>query len=212
MSRWTSSVLTGLACCLALPALAALGCPPPPPLTQDYLKKTVRVEIQGKLTHVQSRLEGPRDPRFPMPDIAYIDFWQVSAGGKTYQLDFRGGKHFFDLANKLEGKTAIVTGTLDGALVRVTEMKADEDYVKETTEVEVRGHLQLIYTIFPNVGTNRVERDLAAVKIAVDGKTYKLNLTPDLSKLAETLDGKAVVLTGVLDKDAITVKTLKAAE
>src|SRR5437899_1315324 len=79
MSKWTSVVLAGLTCCLALPALTALSCPPPPPLTQDYVKKTVRVEIKGKLSHVRRENDGS-DPR----DIAFIDYWRVSAGDKTY--------------------------------------------------------------------------------------------------------------------------------
>jgi hypothetical protein len=106
----------------------------------------------------------------------------------------------------------IVTGTLDGSTVHVTGLKADDEYVKEATEVEVRGQLQLLYTLFPNIGTNRIEKDLAEVNIVVDGKTYKLDPMPELLKLAQTLDGKVVVLTGILNQDTIAVKTLKAAE
>jgi hypothetical protein len=199
MSKWTSVVLTGLVCGLALPALTALGCPPPPPLTQDYLKKTVRVEIKGKLSHVRRKNDGS-DPR----DIAFIDYWQVSAGGKAYQLDFRGGKHFFDLAGKLEGKPVIVTGTLDGALVRLTEMKADQDYVKETIEVEVRGRLQSVPL--------RCGPGSKAWSVVVDSKTYSLDFAaPELRKLADSLDGKTAIITGVFQDAVITVKTLNAA-
>jgi hypothetical protein len=204
MSKWTSVVLTGLACCLAPTALTALGCPPPPPLTQDYLKKTVRVEIKGKLVHVH-RENDRSHPRFAMLDIAFIDYWQVVVGDRAYELDFRGGKHFFDLANKLKGKTVMVTGTLDGGVVRLTEMKADEDHIQETTEVEVRGRLQSVLL--------RCGPGSKAWSIVVDGKTYSLDFaTPELRKLAETLDGKTAVITGDLKDDAVAVKTLKAAE
>jgi hypothetical protein len=200
MSKWTSVVLTGLACCLALPALTALGCPPPPPLTQDYLKKTVRVEIKGKLSHVRRENDGT-DPR----DIAFIDYWQMSAGGNTYQLNFRGNKHFFDLAGRFEGKTVIVTGTLDGSVVGLSEIKADEDYVKETTEVEVRGRLQSVPL--------RCGPGSKAWNVVVDGKTYFLEFaTPELRKLADSLDGKTAVITGTLQDTGIAVKTLKAAQ
>jgi hypothetical protein len=199
MSKWTSVALAGLTCCLALPALTALSCPPPPPLTPDYLKKTVHVEIKGKLSHVQLDMVVPVEPRHP------FDFWQIIAGGKTYRLDFLGGKHFFDLANKLEGKAVIVTGTLDGGVVRLSEMKADEDYVKWTTAVEVRGRLQSVPL--------RCGPGSKAWSVVVDGKTYSLDFaTPELQKLAEPLDGKTAVITGDLKNDVITVKTLNAAE
>jgi hypothetical protein len=205
MSKWTSVVLTALACCLSVPALSletARGCPPPPQLTQDYVKKTVRVEIQGKLSHLQMAVT---EPRFPKPPAVY-DFWQISAGGKTYRLDFGAGKDLLDLANKLESQTVIATGTLDGTVVHLTGLKADEGSVKETTEVEVRGRLQSLLT--------RCGPGSRAWQVVVDGKTYSLDFaTPELRKLAETLDGEAVVLSGTQNNDAvISVKTLTAAD
>src|SRR5262249_16032053 len=98
MFKWTALVWTGLACCLALPVLAGnlardesreWACLPPP-ITQDYLKKTVRVELMGKLSHIQNWHEGERDPRYPMPNIIFIDFWQIEADGMNYRLDLSG--------------------------------------------------------------------------------------------------------------------------
>jgi hypothetical protein len=207
MLKWTTAVLAGLACCLTLTALNAgtdMGCLPPP-LTQDYVKKTVRVEIKGKLEHVRIWLEGPRDPKFPTPDIAFLDYWQITVGGKTYRLEFPEQKYLTDLADKLAGKTAIVTGTLNGDTVQVAGLKADEDSVKQTTEVEVRGRLQAVLL--------RCGPGSKAWNVIVDGKTYFLDIAdPRLRPTAETLDGKDVLITGVMNDDTITVKTLKAAQ
>jgi hypothetical protein len=236
MFKWTTLVLTGLACCLTLPAVDAgtdMGCLPPP-LTQDYLKKTVRVEIKGQLVRVRRENDGS-DPR----DIRFITVWQVSANGKTYTLDF-GRTHLYATdrlhtlialppwmelpgkAEKLAGKTVIVTGTLDGTTVHVTDLKADDEFVKETTEVEARGQLSALYLelIRPLIPEQRLtERpesfppQLVAWNFVVDGQTYTLTFaTPELESLAKKLDGKAVVLTGELKNNVITVKTLKAAE
>jgi len=209
MFKWTTVVLAGLACCLTLPALNAdtdMGCLPPP-LTQDYVKKTVRVEIKGKLEHVRIWLEPDdvRDPGFRTPTPAFLDYWEILVGGKSYMLKFPEQKYLTDLANKLAGKTAIVTGTLDGDTVRVGGLKADEDSVKQTTEVEVRGRLQVVLL--------RCGPGTRAWEVVVDGKTYLLDMTDaQLRKTAETLDGKDVLISGVMNDDLITVKTLKAAE
>ncbi len=104
-----------------------MGCLPPP-LTQDYLKKTVRVEIKGKLEHIRVPPAGERGRQFPMPNIGFLDYWQITVGGKTYTLDLGTNtdvekgpltRGFADDANKLAGKTVVVTGTLDGDTVQV---------------------------------------------------------------------------------------------
>jgi hypothetical protein len=229
MFKWTTVVLAGLACCLTLPALNAgtdMGCLAPP-LTQDYLKKTVRVEIKGKLERLRVWLEPDdvRDPTFHTPKIGFLDSWHVTVGGKTYVLDLGINsdveqratvRDFSGLANKLVGKVVIVTGTLGGDTVHVMGMKADEDYVKQTTEVEARGQLRAEYRELVRPDAPQLLERFPPIidwSFAVDGKTYTLKFaTPELEKLAKALDGKAVVLTGTLDKDTITVKTLKAAQ
>lgn len=222
MFKWTTAVLAGLACCLTLPALNAgtdIGCLPPP-LTRDYLKKTVRVEIKGKLRHVHIWLEPDDvfDPTFPkQPQTHFLDYWEITASGKTYMLVFPERKTLTDEANRLAGKSVILTGTLAGDTVHVTGLKADEEHVKQTTEVEARGQLSAIYlepiiTVCV-VGRPEVPIPVVAWNFIVDGKTCTLTFaTPELEKLARTLDGKAVVLTGTLDHDTITVQTLKAAQ
>jgi hypothetical protein len=236
MFKWMTLMCTGLACCLTLPALNAgtdMGCLPPPP-PQDYLKKTVRVEIKGQLVRVRRENDGSdrRDSRF-------ITAWQINANGKTYTLDLGETRWYviekvhttiaplpeMGLSGKAEnfaGKTVIVTGTLDGTTVHVTDLKADDEYVKETTEVEARGQLSAIWLelLRPLIPEERLSQrperfppQLVAWNFFVDGKTYILTFaTPELEGLARKLEGKAVVLTGELKNHTITVKTLKAAE
>jgi hypothetical protein len=233
MFKWTTLVGTALACCLTMTAVNAgpdMGCLPPP-LRQDYLKKTVRVEIKGKLAHVRTLSQVWM--RFPGPSSEMVDLWQITVGGKTYTLDLgptlqyardRGRSliampPWMDIqwqAEQLAGKTVIVTGTLDGTTVHVTALKADDEFVKETTEVEARGHLSATYLeTFKagRFGNPDFVVPVAAWNFVVGGKTYNLAFaTAELEQLARKLDDKAVVLTGDLDKDTITVKTLKAAE
>ena len=206
-----------------------MGCLPPP--RADYLKKSVRVEIKGTLVHLVKPSEVPLN--FSGPSSEIVEVWQITVGGKTYTLDLGPTLQYardrvqslialppwLDLqqqAGRLIGKTVIVTGTLDGATVHVTGLKASDEYVKETTEVEARGRLLGITmrcVKAPDPGHPDILLPLVAWNFVVDGKTYTLAFAnPELEQFARTLDGKFVVLTGVLDKDTITVKTLKAVE
>jgi hypothetical protein len=209
MFKWMTAVLAGLACCLTLPALdagTAVGCLPPP-LTRDYLKKTVRVEIKGKLEHVRIWLEPDdvRDQTFPMPNLPFVDYWQITVRGKTYMLAFPEQKPLTDQADKLAGKSVILTGKLDGETVHVTGLKADEECVKQTTEVELRGRLKAVLL--------RCGPGSKAWTVVVDGQEHFLDLADaQLLKTAETLEGKDVLITGVMSVYDIHVKTLKAAQ
>jgi hypothetical protein len=205
MFNWTSLVLAGLVCGLTVPAgegPQALGCLPPP-ITQNYVKKMVRAEIKGKLKHVHGKNRDD-DPFYGRLDIAIIDYWRIDVGGKSYRLGFNGDEHLTDLAGKLEGQTVIVSGILDGNRLALTDMRADEGYVKETTEVTVRGELRALLV--------RCGPGSKLWDVVVDERTYTLDLaTPALKQQAEALDGKTVVLTGTLQGAAITVKTLEGA-
>jgi hypothetical protein len=100
MSKWTSVVLTGLACCLtlsAVPARTALGCPPP--VTQDSLQDTTAIEVRGRLQSVLLRC-GPGSRA-----------WQVVVDNKTYGLDF-ATPELARQAEALDGKTVVITGAL----------------------------------------------------------------------------------------------------
>jgi hypothetical protein len=114
MSKWTSVVLTGLACCLTLPALSletALGCPPPPPLTQDAIKKTAEVEVRGRLEALLLRC-GPGSKA-----------WIVIAEGKSYILQFATAE-LLTTAEALDGKDVALTGALDNGTLTVQTLKA----------------------------------------------------------------------------------------
>jgi hypothetical protein len=99
--------------------------------------------------------------------------------------------------------------------VQVTGLKADDEYVKETTQVEARGRLSAIYLrcLKPaSPGQPGVLVPGILWKFSVNGKTYTLSIaSPELERLARTLDGKVVLLSGELRKDTIVVKDLKAA-
>jgi len=124
-------------------------------------------------------------------------------------------KDITDLANKLVGKTVIVTGTLENGVVHLTSLKADDEYVKETTELEVRGRLEEVIAYLKDIGFPNSPPDMISLgwNVVVDGKAYTVTFNgPELLTLAKYLNGKTVVLTGELKDDIITVKTLKAAE
>jgi hypothetical protein len=126
-------VWTGLGLLITLPALAAerpkpaVDCRPvikcPAPLPQDYFKKTILVEIKGKLVEVwasdpwlEYAKRDPRPPRFPMPrpPIRYkYKVWQITANGQTYHLDWNGNSQLAKLAEKLKGKSVRLIGRGD---------------------------------------------------------------------------------------------------
>jgi hypothetical protein len=185
------------------------------PLTPDYLKKTVRVEVLGKLTFI-SPFELPRDSQYPMPGV-FPGISQISANGKTYQLQFP--RNLIKQAEKLSGQRAIVSGILNGTTVQITDLKADDtiwlmrgpgpEYVKETTDVESRGQLQAIRLTIGDVFDDPGISVILGWNLIVDGKTYTLELTPEMCKLAVKLEGNEVILNGILDKNTITVNSLK---
>jgi hypothetical protein len=203
--------LVGTALCLALPALAApaddvsqWSCSPP--LTNDSLKKTTRVEIKGRLWRIVAQLVRPlleRQPHRPVPPL--VD-WQISAGDKTYSVDFASNRELEQLAEKLGNQTVILTGTREGDTVHVTELKAaHDDYVKETVEVEVHGRLQ-------SADVPREFPPYTNWTITVNGSLYGLDFSaaPGLEKLARVLDGTTVRISGTLQGNTVVVKDLKA--
>ncbi len=125
MSRWTSVALTGLACCLTLPALSArtaLGCPPP--LTQDQVKKATEVELRGRLQSVLLRC-GPGSKA-----------WQVVADGKTYSLDF-ATPELAQQAATLDGQAVALTGTLNNnQIISVKTLTAADDLIIDLPQIQ----------------------------------------------------------------------------
>src|SRR5262249_24042892 len=106
--------LSGLSLFLVWPVLAAEptdrgmnvgGCRTP----ADYIKKTVTVEIQGKLRQIDITHEKYPGPLAP---AILIMGWEVTANGKSYRLEF-GNDQLRQLAWKLEGQTVMLTGRLE---------------------------------------------------------------------------------------------------
>jgi hypothetical protein len=215
--------LTALA--LGLPALAAdvrdFGCLPPPPPPEGHVKKTVRVEIRGKLTQREEilwrKLIDERDDiRLPMP---YFRVWEISVGGKTWTLDFGPSPELSLKAGLLEGQTVVLEGTVEGDAVRVTSLKEAQGdaFVKETVDVEIKGRLQGMWLeLARTTDLRNPERHPPVViwTVTAEGQSFTLDFgtAADVRKLAETFDGRMVVLTGTLRDGNVIVKTLKVDE
>jgi hypothetical protein len=154
---WKKLVLLGghLAC-LGLPAFAAADVIVDGPVA----KKTIPVELKGKLQH---RIEPRDDPRLPhlmnLPadpkqrdkETMPVDVWEVVVDGKAYELDFDNKHDLWALAEKSVGQTVLVKGTWDGDRVHVASLKADPEHVKKTVTVEVKGRLMAIYALLLEV-------------------------------------------------------------
>src|SRR5262249_114101 len=139
---WKKSLLLALLVCLGGSAAFACGpaveTPQPPTdgwLLKDYVKKTLTLDVSGKLTVAYFRCLGP--------DGKPLVVVSLTAGGKTYRLDF-AAKERLETAKQLDGLTAHVVGTLDGSTLRVTKLEAGSgDAVRETVAVEMRGTLHV---------------------------------------------------------------------
>jgi hypothetical protein len=213
-------IVTGLGLFLTLPALAQeksapLKCSPDGSATQV-------LELKGVLRHVKGALT--KNP--PVP----FEYWELHTAGKTYYLDLRG-KQLLALAEKLVNRPVVVTGIPEPAspTIRVTGIKADE-YVKETIQVEIRGKLgswrepNLIKPLpFPidkpdpwiKPWPPRPIPQIVTWWIYYDGgKYYELEFggRAELLKLAKTLDGKQVVVTGTRAGQVIHVASMKVPE
>jgi hypothetical protein len=192
----------------------------------EFVKEKIIVEIRGRLVAHRGvpewlihpmlpddLLPRPRPPREPGP----VAEWVIYLGEKSYGLDFEGHKELLQLAKELDGKGVIVTGTRVGEVIHVTGMKADEGSYKETLTVEIQGQLRAP-TFDEDDIRHRKDRVLevfrAPTTITADGKTYRLVFGDDwrLKKLARSLDGKTVVVTGTLKDSVVTVTGLRSAD
>jgi len=199
----------------------------------EHVKKTVKVEVKGRLTAIYARLlEVPEElikarvPRdFPPYDPAPM--WQIVVGDKTYSLDFEGAEGLMGKANELSGRTVVLTGELENdTTIRVTGMKADDEYFKVTeTRAEVKGKLQYVVT-HPVTGkvimvcdslplTESFNRNwVVNYGFVVDGQTYILDLHGDnyLEASAQKALGLTATASGVLNGDRLKVDSLTCDE
>jgi hypothetical protein len=157
----------------------------------ELLKKTVRVEIEGKLVILYPACDGE----------AII---QIQAAGKTYWLTF-ASKELREKALTLQPAGWRVTGILEKETVHVESMTASGgDSEKETVLVEMKGKLTVRWVRCP--GSPFME-------IQVHGHPYSLQFTDStLRKLAEKLDGQVVLVKGTLAEQAVQVEDLEIAE
>jgi hypothetical protein len=213
---WKKSLLLAFLLCLAGPAAFACGPavePPQPPtdawLLKDYVKKIITLDAHGKLTVAYFRCLGP--------DGKPLVVVSLTAGGKTYHLDFAAAKELLETAKQLDGGTARVVGTPDGSALRVTKLEAGSgDAVQETVAVELRGTLRIEPWTIPLCPVPRGSegwRFFQKVEVTSEGKVYALDLgdRDNQWQVAEKADGGAVVVTGTLVDGRVIVSSISPA-
>jgi hypothetical protein len=225
--------LTGMSLLLGLPVLAADKAAPAknvggcviarPAPVQNYFKKTIFVEIKGKLQQVEIDLlmqfaeKGDRPPRFPMPRLPVTrKVWQVTVNGQPYDLNFQGDTELEKLAQKLKGKTVKLVGRLEeprdiirplrGPGSKILEIGRfwQENPVVFLTRLEavegeyVRETVQVVLRGKLNLDTRFGCPPVKAAAIQVNGQSYLVDFGSNqaLHQLAKKLDGKTVILTG----------------
>jgi hypothetical protein len=172
MRRMLWLCLTGLALCGG----SVFGQLP----QNDYIKRTVLVEVRGKLRLV--------DTKAPNPAVRLL------SGGTEYHLDFDDAS-LRKRARKLDGRTVLVKGTLRERVIAADSLDADEgDYVIEKTFVKVKGEITESRTGGPSPDW----------QISANGRRYDLvfNPQPELLELAKQLRGRTVVLAGTLGSES----------
>jgi hypothetical protein len=163
----------------------------------DYVKKTVHVEMKGRFLFRADGLDILR------PDSRLL------VNDKTYVVDLGNNRDLWTAAAGLDGHTAIVTGTLDGDRITATAIKADQEFIRKTLKVEVSGRLYW--------NKNLLHRLVPEFQLASGREFFALDFDDTgLRKLAETLSGDDVIVTGTLtadvfSNDRIAVTSLKAA-
>jgi predicted RNA-binding protein with TRAM domain len=174
------------------------------------VKTSVQVEIKGKLIQGERIQKGVMgNARGEWPYYGYA--WSIRIGKDTYHLDLGGSVTQDWVARGLAGQMVIVTGTLVGDRVKVTDLKEDKDSVTKTTVVEVRGRLcqQLVRDNWVHPKGYDVSRLSMAWVVRAEGKTYVLDFSKGLPPSIARLNGQTVVVTGTLNGDRIAVTDLK---
>ena len=180
--------------------------------------KYALVEIKGKLCKTlripehwyhpdlfersapRERAFAPRNPhvpddRFPMPNLGPIDRWTITVAGQTYELTF-DSKDLRKLAEKLNGKVVVVTGTPRNYHIHVTGMKAEEsESAREKATTEVYGQVKRLKINGP------LGDSYECWGLTINGETYELDFggLKDLAEMTKNLGGTVVTVSGVLE-------------
>jgi hypothetical protein len=164
----------------------------------------VNVEIRGRLCQITRELPLWGDPQpylnKDVPELSILgrrllDEWTITADGKTYYLDFDDAA-MLKQAEKLNTSAVIVTGTPKGFAIHVTSLQADESKCpKQAVSTEVKGMMKQSF------GPSPWSKADLHWELTIKGQVYELDFGAfkDLADMASDLDGKAVVLTGVLE-------------
>jgi hypothetical protein len=159
----------------------------------------INVEIRGRLGLRVRELPNWLDPElYQKADILARrcrDEWTVTADGKIYPLAF-DDPALLKQAEKLNSKAVIVTGTPSDFALHVKSLIADEsDCPKEKIITEGKGQVKHM------IGGNPLREAYECWGLTINGQTYELDFggLKDVADLAKDLDGKVVVLTGVLE-------------
>ena len=176
------------------------------------------VEIKGKLCHThwipehwyypgpferlapRERAFAPCNPhvpddRFLMPNWGPIDRWTITVAGQTYELTF-DSEDLRKLAEKLNGKVVVVTGTPRKYTIHVTGMKADEsESARDKVTTEVHSQVKRLKINGP------LGDSYECWGLTINGETYELDFggLKDLAEMTKNLSGTVVTVSGLLE-------------
>jgi hypothetical protein len=188
----------------------------------DCAKDKIAAEIRGKLEIVE---DSPKHP-----GLQQLAIWRghlaVRANGQEFRLDLAGsGLDMWELNRQYRGQTVLVTGILEGDQVRVKAVKSDGEYILKTVTVEIKGKLQCLW-IDPETGKFLSAHDTwgayeciqTVPGLVVDGKVYRLQDDPKIpakenpEKKYRELCGRTVAVTGTLEGETVTVRSIQAVD
>jgi hypothetical protein len=191
-------------------------------LSEDWTNwqvEKIAVEIKGKLGMVEDIPQGP-GPHFAI----WKGHLVVRANGREFRLDLRNvSQNIWELERQYRGQLVHVSGTLEGDSVRVSAIKAAGEYFRKTVVVEIKGKLQCLW-IDVYTGKFHSAHDTWAAPecietvpgIVIDGKVYRLQDNRIIpapegpAKKYRELCGRTVVVTGTLEGETVTVRTIQA--
>jgi hypothetical protein len=234
MRTHSKLLLAGASLFLALPVLAADGKGTTGTISfgpAEYVKKTTTVEVKGTLRRVYVRGAAIEENYTTKDEMARPypligrHYWQITAAGKTYRLDFGARKDLALLAQKLNGKTVLVAGRVEERMdmasaldkngvaimtrpiywsaIVVSRLEAVQtESVRETVEIEVLATLE--YRGAPQAGIWAGPHGVQPWQgyfVRANGQEYLLQLgnNAKLAEVAGKLRGQRVVVTGRLE-------------